>query len=82
MTDLEKKMEDALITCHVLLTLQWNELGRKGMRCRSAEKCLAIITERDQVQVARKAASEALRAISPTRQTHHSTWESKPIAPL
>jgi len=82
MTDLEKKMEAALEICHVLLTAQRDDLFEKKMRCRSPERWLAIDNKMRAVEVARKAASEALGAISPTGQTHHSTWESKPIAPL
>ena len=85
MDDLEKKFADlaeALVTCHVLLTVQWNELGEREMRCRSDRKREDIRHIRNQIQVARKKAGTALRALSPTGQTHHSTWESKPIAPL
>jgi|GEM_PF-6987395 len=61
MTDLENKMKDALVTCHVLLSVQWNELGAQEQRCRSDRKREDIRHIRNQIQVARKKAGTALR---------------------
>ena len=61
MNDLENKMKDALITCHVLLSVQWNELGEQEQRCRSDRKRENIRHIRNQIQTARKMAGNALR---------------------
>ena len=60
MTELENKMKDALVTCHVLLSVQWNELGAQEQRCRSDRKRKIIRWERDRIQTARKMAGAAL----------------------
>ena len=61
MNNLENKMKDALITCHILLSVQWNELGFAENRCRSDKKLQSIKFERDRIQIARKQAYAALR---------------------
>ncbi len=61
MTELENKMKDALVTCHVLLSVQWNELGVQEQRCLTDRKRENIRWERNQIQTARKMAGAALR---------------------